>query len=140
MCRKSFAVVVFRLQARLAYRSLAIDLVSTLVNAVPEADSEFGYAIATAFGEAFNKIVLDAYRDHSDGMLDVEAELGADYLALRLMHHGVPLDLSMAGTPDLDSLSESRLGVFLIHAFVDEVVYQSGTPNILRLTKRTTRA
>ena len=39
--------------------------------------------------------------------------------------------------PDLSTLPEGGLGIFMIHALVDEVVYNSGTRNVLSLTKRT---
>jgi len=46
----------------------------------------------------------------------------------------------LASTPDLDAVPEGGLGIFMINALVDEVVYESGTPNVLSLTKRTTAA
>ena len=130
--------VTFRLRASLSQRSLAIDLVSALVEHVSTADRGFRNAITTAFGEAFNNVVIHGYRNRSDGMLDVEAELGSDHMTLKLMDDGVKADLSTVKRPDLDTLPEGGLGVFMIHALVDEVVYQSGTPNVLSLTKRTT--
>lgn len=129
--------VTLRLTASLAHRSLAIDLVSTLVEHVKTADREFRNAIITAFGEAFNNIVIHGYRDRTGGMLDVEAELGSDHMTLRLIDDGVPADLAKVKLPELDTLPEGGLGIFMIHALVDEVVYNSGTPNVLSLTKRT---
>ena len=129
--------VAFRLKASLAHRSLAIDLVSTLVQHVKTADREFRNAIVTAFGEAFNNVVIHGYRGRTDGMLDVEAELGADHMTLRLIDDGAQADLSGVKPPKLDTLPEGGLGIFMIHALVDEVVYNSGTPNVLSLTKRT---
>jgi serine/threonine-protein kinase RsbW len=129
--------VTFRLRASLAHRSLAIDLVSTLVEHVKTADREFRNAITTAFGEAFNNVVIHGYRDRTDGMLDVEAELGSDHMTLRLIDDGVQPDLSTVTAPDLSTLPEGGLGIFMIHALVDEVVYNSGTRNVLSLTKRT---
>jgi serine/threonine-protein kinase RsbW len=127
-----------RLEARLSNRSLAIDLVATLVDHVKTADRNFRNAVTTAFGEAFNNVVIHGYKDRSDGMLEVEAELGAEHITLELMDEGAQADLSRVEAPDLDALPEGGLGVFMIHALVDEVVYQSGSPNVLRLTKRTT--
>jgi serine/threonine-protein kinase RsbW len=129
--------VTFRLKASLAYRSLAIDLVSALVGHVTSADRSFRNAITTAFGEAFNNVVIHGYRNRTDGMLDVEAELGSDHMTLRLIDDGVQADLSSVPSPNLDTLPEGGLGIFMIHALVDEVVYNSGTPNVLSLTKRT---
>lgn len=132
--------VTFRLQATLAHRSLAIDLVSTLVEHVTNADRAFRNAITTAFGEAFNNIVIHAYKGRSDGLLDVEAELGRDHMTLKLSDDGFHADLASVEAPDLDALPEGGLGIFMINALVDEVVYASGTPNVLSLTKRTTAA
>jgi serine/threonine-protein kinase RsbW len=129
--------VTFRLRATLAHRSLAIDLVSALVDHVKANDRAFRNAITTAFGEAFNNVVIHAYRGRTDGMLDVEAELGSDHMTLRLIDDGVKVDLSSVDPPDLDALPEGGLGIFMIHSLVDEVVYNSGTPNVLSLTKRT---
>lgn len=132
--------VSFRLRACLAHRSLAIDLVSTLTEHVKDADRGFRNAIITAFGEAFNNVAIHGYRNRADGMLDVEADLGPDYMTLRLMDTGNAVDLSSVSTPDLDGLPEGGLGVFMIFALVDEVVYRGGNPNVLSLTKRTTPA
>jgi serine/threonine-protein kinase RsbW len=132
--------VSFRLRACLAHRSLAIDLVSTLTEHVKNADRGFRNAIITAFGEAFNNVAIHGYRNRPDGMLDVEADLGPDSMTLRLMDTGNAVDLSSVTTPDLDGLPEGGLGVFMIFALVDEVVYRGGNPNVLSLTKRTTPA
>ena len=130
--------VTFRMQASLVNRSLAIDLVSTLVEHVSTADRSFRNAMTTAFGEAFNNVVIHSYRNRTDGMLDVEAELGSNHMTLRLIDDGVQADLSTVNPPQLETLPEGGLGIFMIHALVDEVVYNSGTPNVLSLTKRTT--
>jgi serine/threonine-protein kinase RsbW len=130
--------VTFQLPARLALRSLAIDLVSALVEHVPNADRDFRNAFVTAFGEAFNNVVIHGYRNRDDGILDVEAELGEKHMTLKLKDDGLQVDLSAVNPPLLDTLPEGGLGVFMIYALVDEVVYEGGKPNVLSLTKRTT--
>lgn len=132
--------VSFRVEASLAHRALAIDLISTLVEHVTSADRAFRNAIITAFGEAFNNVVIHGYKNRTDGMLDVEAELGPDHMTLKLRDDGMHADLASVPTPDLDAVPEGGLGIFMINALVDEVVYESGTPNVLSLTKRTTAA
>ena len=128
---------MFRLKATLDHRPLAIDLVSTLVGHVSTADRMFRHEIVTAFGEAFNNIVIHGYRDRADGMLDVEADLSADEMTLRLIDTGRAVDFEGLNPPDLDSMPEGGMGVYMIHALVDEVVYRGGEPNVLSLTKRT---
>jgi serine/threonine-protein kinase RsbW len=128
--------VAFRVKAALDHRLLAIDLVSTLVSHVTKADRSFRHEIVTAFGEAFNNIVIHGYRDRADGMLDVEADICPDWMTLRLIDNGRAVDFDGLHPPDLDSMPERGMGVFMIHALVDEVVYQGGVPNVLSLTKR----
>ena len=130
--------MTFRLRASLECRSLAIGLVSTLIDHVSAADRGFRNEMVTAFGEAFNNIVMHGYRDQADGMLDVEAELSAEEMTIRLIDNGLVVDFERVPAPDLDSMPEGGMGVFLIHAMVDEVAYQGGTPNVLALTKRIT--
>jgi serine/threonine-protein kinase RsbW len=131
--------MTFRLVASLEHRPLAIDLVSVLAGHVESADQTFRHEIVTAFGEAFNNIVIHGYRGKNDGLLEVEAELRPDRLILRLMDKGRAVDFEGVDPPDLDSMPEHGMGVFMIHALVDEVVYQGGEPNVLSLTKHTSR-
>lgn len=130
----------FRLRASLDHRPLAIDLISTLVGHVESADRMFRHEIVTAFGEAFNNIVIHGYRDQLDGTLDVEVELRPDGMTLRLIDTGHSVDFGGLNPPDLDSMPERGMGVFMIHALVDEVGYRGGAPNVLSLTKRTKSA
>ncbi|MBX3206864.1 MAG: ATP-binding protein [Labilithrix sp.] len=129
--------MTFRLPAKLVHRPLAIDLVSTLVGHVATADRTFRHEIVTAFGEAFNNIVIHGYRDRTDGMLDVEADLSADAMTLRLIDTGAAVDFDELDPPDLGSMPERGMGVYMIHALVDDVSYCGGQPNVLSLTKRT---
>jgi len=126
----------FELRAVLEYRPLAIDLVTTLIAHVSGADVAFRNEMITAFGEAFNNIVAHGYAGRDDGMLAVEAEISAEAMILRLYDGGRPVDFSSVPQPDLESLPESGMGIFLIHAMVDDVAYEAGSPNVLSLTKR----
>jgi serine/threonine-protein kinase RsbW len=125
-----------RFPAVLDYRPLAIDLVLVLIQQIERADREFRNAMITAFGEAFNNIAIHAYRGRSDGMLDLEVEMTPDRMTLRLIDTGKAVDFKKVVPPDLDSVPESGMGVFMIHALVDEVQYRGGPPNVLTLSKR----
>lgn len=70
--------VALKFPAALVYRPVAIDLVSALVGQVAQADRDFRNEMVTAFGEAFNNIVLHAYRGRLDGMIEIEAEMAPD--------------------------------------------------------------
>ena len=130
--------VTVRFPALLEYRPLAIDLVSALILHVAGANRDFRNEMVTAFGEAFNNIVIHGYRGRSDGMLDVEAEMAPDQFKLSLFDTGLEVDFAKVAPPDLTSMPESGMGIFLIYALVDEVVYRGGSPNVLSLMKRTT--
>ena len=130
--------VTMGFEARLENRPLAIDLVSALARQMPNADREFHDEMLTAFGEAFNNIVIHGYRGRSDGMLDIEAEMAPNEMTIRLIDTGREVDFNDVEPPDLTTMPESGMGVFMIHALVDEVIYRGGSPNVLSLTKRTT--
>lgn len=130
--------VALRFPAALANRPVAIALVSALVQQVERADRDFRNEMVTAFGEAFNNIVIHGYRGRPDGMLDIEAEMTADQMTLRLVDTGQAVNFNDVEPPDLESMPESGMGVFMIHALVDDVQYRGGPPNVLTLIKRTT--
>jgi serine/threonine-protein kinase RsbW len=132
--------VALRFPAVLDYRPVAIALVSALIEQVEHADRDFRNEMVTAFGEAFNNIVIHGYRGRPDGMLEIEAEITADRMTLRLIDMGQPVNFNGVEPPDLDTLPESGMGVFMIHSLVDDVQYSGGSPNVLSLIKRTSIA
>lgn len=132
----STTCATFRIRAALEYRPLAIDLVSALIAQVATADPTFRNEVVTAFGEAFNNLVTHGYRDRPDGMVDVEAEMTRDQITLRLIDGGAKVDFASIGPPDLDSLPEGGMGIFMMRALVDEVSYRAGALNVLTLRKR----
>lgn len=131
-------VISFRLNASLAQRALAVDVVSTLVGHVETADATFRHELVTAFGEAFNNVVLHGYRGRSNGVLEVEVEIAPDQMTLRMMDTGCAVDFGSVAVPELDTMPEGGMGVFMIHSLVDHVEYRRGAPNVLTLSKRTT--
>jgi serine/threonine-protein kinase RsbW len=128
--------VSFQLSALLECRAVAVDLVLAVIAHVPLADRMFRHEMITAFGEAFNNIVAHGYRGRTDGMIDVEAEIRPGELVLRLKDGGVEVDYGSIAVPDLESMPESGMGVYLMHSMVDEVAYTGGPLNVLSLTKR----
>src|SRR5215203_6115573 len=84
--------LAFKLKASLDHRPIAIDLVSTLIGHVGAADRSFRHEMVTAFGEAFNNIVIHGYRGVEGGMLEVEVELCRDEMTLTLIDTGHACD------------------------------------------------
>jgi serine/threonine-protein kinase RsbW len=132
--------VTLRLPATIEVRHLAVRMVSSLLEHAAAGNAAFRDEMITAFGEAFNNIVLHGYRDQIGGELEIEAELGPDEVTLRLKDRGRAIDFSRVSPPDLDSMPQGGLGVFMIYALVDEVAYRCGAVNVLSLTKRTSTA
>jgi anti-sigma regulatory factor (Ser/Thr protein kinase) len=128
--------VGFRVAACFSQRPFAIDLVASFLRHVPGADGDFEDTTLTAFSEAFNTLVRRAYEGRTDGMLDVEAIVGAKALTIRMSDDGGAVDFTRPSQPGIDDIPGARLGLFLLHATVDAVAYRAGTPNVLTLTKR----
>jgi serine/threonine-protein kinase RsbW len=129
--------VTLRFPALISYRPVAIALVSALIENVEGANRDFRNELITAFGEAFNNISIHGYKGRTDGMLEIEAVFEPGSITLRLLDYGREVDFGKVEPPDLASMPESGMGVFLIYALVDEVDYRGGSPNVLSLTKRT---
>lgn len=105
-----------------------------------DADGQFDTKVVSAVSEVFNNIAIHGYRDRPTGNVDLEIEIHAGHITLRLTDTGASFDLAAAPEPDLEGLPESRMGLYIVRSFMDEVSYQpgdgAGTPNVLTLTKR----
>ena len=103
-------------------------------------DAEFLDKVVSAVGEAFNNVAIHAYRDQPDGIVEIEISLGQDSIRIRLFDTGRSFDPDRVSAPDLASLPESRMGLYIIRSLMDEVSYSPGnppgTPNVLTLSKR----
>jgi serine/threonine-protein kinase RsbW len=99
-------------------------------------NSEFMSHIVSAVGEAYNNIVLHGYAGREPGAVHMRIENCREWMRVMLEDTGSSFDPAQAPLPDLDSLPESGLGVFIMQSFVDEVTYLPGPPNVLTLFKR----
>ena len=101
---------------------------------------EFDDKVVSAVGEAFNNVAIHAYRDVSPGAVDLELELRSDSITIRMSDHGRRFEPSVERTPDLATLPESHMGLFIVRSCMDQVIYRPGSagssPNVLTLTKR----
>jgi len=92
--------------------------------------------VVSAFGEAFNNTAIHSFRGRTSGDVDIEIEIGDDFITIRVLDFGNSYDFSSVPEPDLENLPESGMGIFIIRSFMDEVSYTVGAPNILSMTKR----
>lgn len=134
-----------KLPGLLDYRDLAIRMVASackLVDArrvnratgVSRPDRDFDGEVISAFGEAFNNVALHSYAARG-GDLEIEIEPGPANLTIRLKDYGKSFDIDAVPRPDLDTLPESGLGLFIIRQCMDGVTYTTGQPNVLTMTK-----
>ncbi|MCS6912174.1 MAG: ATP-binding protein [Myxococcales bacterium] len=93
--------------------------------------------LISAFIEAFNNVVLHAYRDRTDGQVEVVLQLDDDAAVIELSDHGQNFDPQAVPPPVLDGeLSEGGYGLHIIRSLMSEVSYhQEGERNVLRMTK-----
>jgi serine/threonine-protein kinase RsbW len=102
--------------------------------------AEFGEKVVSAVGEAFNNVALHAYGAKNVGRVDIELEIDDDSMTVRLSDTGTGFDPTQQHVPDLRSLPESHMGLYIIRSCVDDVSYRRGNPplvpNVLTLTLR----
>ena len=103
-------------------------------------DHGFDDKVVSAVGEAFNNIAIHAYRGSAVGTVQLEFELHTDGVTIRLLDDGFSFEPGEKHIPDLSTLPESRMGLYIMSSCMDEVDYQRGAPpavpNVLTLTKR----
>jgi serine/threonine-protein kinase RsbW len=138
-------IIRLEVQGILEHRDVALRTVSAACRlpfreAKEEQFKEFRSHVVSAVGEAFNNIAIHGYRGRAAGMVEIELAASPEQLSIELRDYGKSYDPRNAPTPDLDSLPESGLGVFIIKSFMDSVEYTPGPPNVLKLTKWVSRS
>lgn len=139
-------VIRLKVPCSLEYRDLAMRLVAGACKLVRarrveggagkgQAEREFDEQVISGFGEAFSNVVLHG-GSPPGADVEIEIEPHEDRLTIRLKDQGKPFELSSVPSPDLASLPESGMGVFIIKSWMDDVSYKPGDPNVLSMTKR----
>jgi serine/threonine-protein kinase RsbW len=102
----------------------------------------FDDKVVSAVGEAFNNVAIHAYRDLPAGSVDLEFELAATGITIRLTDHGRAFEPKQEKLPDLTALPENHMGLYIMRSFMDQVTYQpgdgDGDGNVLTMSKRFT--
>ena len=139
-------MITLRVPGTLRYRDLSVRVVAAACKLVgvapgqargaPARSRDFDDQVISAFGEVFNNIAIHGYRNRpGSGEIDIEIEPQVDRMTIRVLDRGSSFDLTGAEPPDLDTLPESGLGIYIVRSFMDEVMYQPGSPNVTVLTK-----
>jgi serine/threonine-protein kinase RsbW len=138
-------LIRLKLPSSIEYRELAMRFVTSACKLVQprrraratgalRPDEDFDDQVISAFGEAFNNAALHNHGP-GDGELEIEVEPLPDRLVIRLKDNGHSFDFERVPEPDLDSLPESGLGIFIMRSCMDAVEYCPGQPNVLSMTK-----
>lgn len=145
-------MVRLTIPAQLCFKDLALAAVFAAIDA--EGDGPHAAArdeITSALGEAFNNVVLHAYRGIRGGSIEIDVAAGPDHVEIRMCDRGrgfdiedvpdyVPPEIDDAfGALDFSALPEGGMGIFIMRSFMDEVTYArggGGKPNVLVLRKR----
>lgn len=136
-------MIILKVPGQLEYRELATRVVATAcklariggadADVLPE---EFTHEAVSAVGEAFNNVVLHGYEGLEPGEVVFEVATSDDRIEIVVKDEGHSFHPDDAPEPDLGMLPESGMGLFIIRAFVDELTYEPGKPNCLRMVKR----
>ena len=133
-------IIRLEVQGILEHRDVALRTVSAACRlpfrgAREDRFQEFRSHVVSAVGEAFNNIAIHGYKGQTPGVVEIQVAATPDQLCIELRDYGASYDPEAAPAPDLDSLPESGLGVFIMKSFMDRVEYTPGAPNVLKLTK-----
>lgn len=134
--------ILLEVPATLEHRSVVLRTVSAACklalgkNPSKQVLEDLRIAAVTAIGEAFNNIAIHGYEGRTPGRMSVRIFAEAGVFHMELRDDSRPFDFQTIKDPDLDSLPESGLGVYLMRALMDVVEYQAGPPNLLKLSKR----
>ena len=130
----------FEPPGRLEFRDAARAFLAHVCDHLAREDrlpTDAGHRVISAFVEAFNNSVIHAYRGMSPGPVEVELEVGADELSVRVIDQGQAFDPEKVPKPNLAALPEGGLGLFIIKNFMDQVSYRRiDAKNVLTMVKR----
>jgi sigma-B regulation protein RsbU (phosphoserine phosphatase) len=95
-------------------------------------------ALERAATEAASNIMIHAYGRRLDQPIELDAEVFADRVVVRLHHLGMSFDPQRVATPKLDGTQASGFGMYIIAKSVDEVRYYRDDRgrNCIALVKR----
>lgn len=129
----------FVVPGRLEYRDAArafLAYVCGRLSASGRLPTDFAHRIISAFVEAFNNAVIHAYEGTAPGPVQVDLEVRQRVLSVQVSDQGRSFVPHEVPEPDLESLPEGGLGLFIIRSFMDRVHYaRKDRRNVLTMEK-----
>jgi serine/threonine-protein kinase RsbW len=135
--------ICLEVPAKIACRKVVMRTVSAvckLNTAANHAQESLCMDLLSAVGEAYNNIVLHGYAGRTPGPIRMKIRNCSRSVSVEISDTGESFDPAQAPPPDLASLPESGIGIFLMRSMVDEISYVAGCPNVLTLVKRLDRS
>lgn len=104
-------------------------------------DKSLAMSLNLALEEAVTNVIMYAYPEGSDGLVDIEAIIRKDSLKFYVIDSGKPFDPTGVPEARIDAPLENRpiggLGIFLVRNIMDTVKYERKEgKNILEMTKK----
>jgi len=90
--------------------------------------------VLVAVGEVCNNVIRHAYAGASGQPIAIALSVFPDRLIVDVEDEGVPYDPRGYAPPDLDTLPERGMGLFLVRQSVDEVAFHVARPRGTRWT------
>lgn len=111
------------------------------VSALANLNKSTEMALNLALEEAVSNVILYAYPPGADGLVDIDAIIGADALTFILTDSGKAFDPTAAPEADTTLSVEERpiggLGIFLVRNIMDDVHYErTDGKNIFTMIKK----
>lgn len=111
-----------------------------LIGGLAQLDASLVMSLNLALEEAVTNVILYAYPEGSDGLVDIEAVIRKDQLRFVISDSGKPFDPTAAPEADITLGVDDRpiggLGIFLVRNIMDDVRYErTDGKNILTMTK-----
>ena len=115
------------------------DFVETIA-AEKHLDHSLTLSLNLALEEAVTNVIMYAYPEGTDGLVDIEAIIREDSLSFVISDSGQPFDPTAQPDADISQGVEERqvggLGIYLVRNIMDSVSYErNGGKNILSMTK-----
>ncbi len=89
----------------------------------PALDEESVSQLELAITEAASNVMRHAYRGRPEQLIQLDAEVFADRIVLRLHHLGETFDPGAVKTPAFDGTQDGGFGMYIIAQSVDDVQY-----------------
>ena len=117
----------FFVPGKLAYRDAARAFLAYVCDQLGQAGRlapDMGHRVISSFVEGFNNAVIHAYKGVTPGPIEVVMEVTATRLRVQIADEGRTFSPEDVPEPDLESLPEGGLGLFIMKNFMDAVHYE----------------